>query len=241
MTNQTLTCSKCRDTKPATDFYADKSRATGRQPYCKDCKRGYQKAYQKANRRKIEGRDPFKHWAVGDRFGLLVVDAIRKTGRDTVLDCVCDCGRRRDGLRVSNLPILASLDCGDLVRHPRTVATTYDGQHSFLKRTFGPAGDHTCTFCDERASDWGYRHDLEEPLRDVDGKNAGLPWSPLVDSYVPLCRSHHQTFDRSHHREGRGASELSVFASLAFWSDRDGSEWINEEDLQGPGIQRSAA
>jgi hypothetical protein len=49
-------CSKCKQEKPLTEFYAYKSSADGKQAYCKACSRVKSAAWECANRDKVRAR-----------------------------------------------------------------------------------------------------------------------------------------------------------------------------------------
>lgn len=49
-------CSKCKQEKPLTEFYAAKSSADGKQAYCKACSRARAAAWESANRDKVRAR-----------------------------------------------------------------------------------------------------------------------------------------------------------------------------------------
>ena len=44
------TCPKCKQEKPLSEFYKNRSRKDGLQAWCKDCFRGYQRAYCRTER-----------------------------------------------------------------------------------------------------------------------------------------------------------------------------------------------
>jgi 5-methylcytosine-specific restriction endonuclease McrA len=49
-------CSRCKETKPLTEFYSDKKEKDGLSFYCKDCDKAYQSNWAKNNREKINAR-----------------------------------------------------------------------------------------------------------------------------------------------------------------------------------------
>lgn len=49
-------CSKCKQEKPLSEFYANKSSADGKQSYCKACSKAKAKAWESANIDKVRAR-----------------------------------------------------------------------------------------------------------------------------------------------------------------------------------------
>ena len=58
-------CSKCAETKPTEDFYAEKHSRDGRQHYCKSCSKAVKKADYQANieARRASGRQHYRETA----------------------------------------------------------------------------------------------------------------------------------------------------------------------------------
>ena len=49
-------CRKCKEEKPLTEFYANKSSSDGRQSYCKACSKFLAKAWGSANKDKVRAK-----------------------------------------------------------------------------------------------------------------------------------------------------------------------------------------
>lgn len=63
--------------------------------------------------------------------------------------------------------------------------------HNRLTRRWGPARDHLCIQCFEKALDWAYLHnDLDEVVSED-----GSYWSEDVECYAPMCRKCHGHLD----------------------------------------------
>lgn len=56
----TKTCSKCKESKPITDFYKDIKYPDGYFCWCKSCKHEYYKAYYEKNKPTFQARN--KNW-----------------------------------------------------------------------------------------------------------------------------------------------------------------------------------
>ena len=52
-----LKCSKCKEDKPKTEFFKDRSLSRSYGYHCKKCRSGYQKEYNKKNRARFSERD----------------------------------------------------------------------------------------------------------------------------------------------------------------------------------------
>jgi len=50
------TCSKCKETKPKTEFHKSRSRKDGLSYYCKMCKANREKDYRKNNLEKVKAK-----------------------------------------------------------------------------------------------------------------------------------------------------------------------------------------
>src|SRR5690606_21678203 len=51
-------CSRCKQEKPETEFGEDQSRKDGLHPYCRECRRAYDREYQRERRKKNAARNP---------------------------------------------------------------------------------------------------------------------------------------------------------------------------------------
>lgn len=82
--------------------------------------------------------------------------------------------------------------------HPGWVGdrVTYFGAHRRVRRVHGNATSHLCEMgCGRQAREWAYKHGC--PREKVDA-NTGMPYSPDVDSYQPMCNSCHEALDTEH-------------------------------------------
>jgi hypothetical protein len=70
---------------------------------------------------------------------------------------------------------------------------SYNGLHYRLRRWFGSARNQACIFCGMSAFDWAYMG--TDPNERYD-EATGMPFSPDLIHYQPLCRSCHVRFDR---------------------------------------------
>lgn len=70
---------------------------------------------------------------------------------------------------------------------------SYNGLHYRLRRWLGSARNQACTFCGRGAFDWAYMGTDQNERHD---EATGLPYSPDLIHYRPLCRSCHVRFDR---------------------------------------------
>ncbi|WP_143074791.1 hypothetical protein [Streptomyces mangrovisoli] len=86
-----------------------------------------------------------------------------------------------------------------------TARAEYDTAHRHVVAAKGPASHKPCAFCGTFAADWCYSHlDPAEIYRD------GYLWSDSTAHYMPLCKKHHQDYDRAFRQHGKAA--LPVFA-----------------------------
>jgi len=68
---------------------------------------------------------------------------------------------------------------------------TYAGVHSRLRKFRGRASDQVCVSCGTTAQHWAYDHTDPHPKID----ERGLPFSPDVNRYQPMCQPCHRRMD----------------------------------------------
>jgi len=56
-----LTCTKCKETKPASAFHQDRSRSSGRRYWCKSCSSHYRSHWVETNPEKIRAKSLRRH------------------------------------------------------------------------------------------------------------------------------------------------------------------------------------
>lgn len=71
----------------------------------------------------------------------------------------------------------------------------YRTAHERLQKLKGPARQHNCIACSERAADWSYNY--ADPNEKTDPKTGAL-YSANPDFYEPRCRRCHTAFDQAH-------------------------------------------
>jgi hypothetical protein len=73
----------------------------------------------------------------------------------------------------------------------------YTGAHARVRYRRGPASEHTCLHCGERARDWALSHDTPcHRLRTGTVAGREVVFSPDPGAYMPLCGSCHVRYDR---------------------------------------------
>ena len=78
----------------------------------------------------------------------------------------------------------------------RAEVVGYRAAHSRIETDRGPARQHRCTDCGERADHWSYDH--ADPDHLIGPAPHFLPYSLDVHHYEPRCRTCHRRFDRAH-------------------------------------------
>ncbi|NNU26797.1 hypothetical protein [Isoptericola sediminis] len=152
----------------------------------------------------------------GDRFGSLVLLERLPSSRGGAEGRFrCDCGNLRT-MRINNVASSSVQTCTSPARHPdpRLVEVpAYGTVHHRLVAARGRASEHECAVssCTRFASDWAYRHGLLDPLVQSNGaKDDGKPYSDDPDLYMPLCRPHHQKWDRAWLRQTGSPMGISL-------------------------------
>lgn len=85
----------------------------------------------------------------------------------------------------------------------------YQAVHLRLKNAYGPAREHGCVGCDERAVDWAYDGEDPEELSE-DGRTR--PYSLKLEHYRPMCRACHRQSDlRETCRKGHPRTEENTY------------------------------
>jgi hypothetical protein len=136
----------------------------------------------------------------------------------------CDCGTEKE-LSLQNLISGSVTNCADRTKHPdprcKGDAVRYHGAHQRVKAVRGRASAHPCAWCGKPAEQWALGHATAHTQRDVDGKDAGLPYSADPSQYMPMCRRCHARFDRKHRALIGDRSGVSLL-HLAAWVARGG-------------------
>lgn len=118
----------------------------------------------------------------------------------------CDRPNRSGSAELCNMHYQRRLRTGDVhtvrVGKPRPLAehhnwvgddATYGAAHARVRTLRGLASGQTCAHCPAQAEHWAYDHTDPNPRF-----GRGLPFSLDPERYIPLCRSCHRHFDRSH-------------------------------------------
>lgn len=174
------TCTRCRLTKPASEFSKDSRGKDGLQGWCKDCGHKHYAANGVARReQRRQHRESHRdEIAEGDR-------RYRADNKDVLKERAIR--RYGEGGRPADLPW-----------PDRPIA--YVTAHSRVKAIYGAASKHPCIACGEQAHAWAYDHTDPNPLirKDAAGRWAGIPipYSTDPQRYDPMCRSCHVKRDR---------------------------------------------
>lgn len=144
----------------------------------------------------------------GQTFGRITV--IERAGSNkrgsAVWRCSCSCGNSlastpsTSDLRTGNT---TSCGCASVIENP-----IYESMHNRIRAARGSASTYSCIGCEEQAAEWSYTGNAPDERSDIEGKNAGKPFTTDMNFYVPRCRSCHQRHDRA----ARAAHNLTLTA-----------------------------
>ena len=171
-----------------------------------------------------------RKYQAGDRFGSLTMLAYAPpspSGESRAL-WRCMCGVQKI-IQVSNVVNGRTTTCASRITHPdprsKGPEIGYSAAHQRVLAARGPAKDHRCAFCPEPARDWAYGHGCPDERADQHGKEAGRPYSPDPDRYLPACRAHHGGLDRTHRETGQIIEAAIVTAGFTLiWATRPTEE-----------------
>ncbi|KES07057.1 hypothetical protein BU52_10695 [Streptomyces toyocaensis] len=111
-----------------------------------------------------------------------------------------------------------TVNCASRDHHPDprcTSAPAYSTVHHRKRASEGPASERECWRCGGQADDYAYLHGDPSPLVQLDGKDAGMPYSADPEQLAPLCRSCHRVWDET---KGRTAGPGISLAHVALWN-----------------------
>lgn len=135
----------------------------------------------------------------GRTFGRLYVIDSHGAGRSLRWRCRCLCGNyvlvRGQLLRDGQTQSCGCLFAEGLRQRNSANAKSapgYVAAHSRVRKSKGPAREHRCLDCGERAENWSYKHGDPDELVTP----SGLRYSTKVDYYEPRCVPCHRKYDK---------------------------------------------
>lgn len=162
----------------------------------------------------------------GQRFGnLTLVQYIEHDSSGSRALFACDCSTVK-ALAVRNVVSRATSNCADRTQHPdprvRDVVS-YSGAHERLRKARGDASNYDCAAieCTLRGSGWAYLHGSTSPLSESEKRDSG-PYVLDPTMYAPLCRHHHERWDRAHRGQTNGNPAGVSLAHVAAWEAMHG-------------------
>ena len=198
-------CSKCDETKPLDAFHRDASRADGRFPQCKACRKPYAAKYQ-PRQREVDRQRRQELWEDPKE---CQIEGCEKPTIDRYCSMHATRVYRHGDVDVVKQPTYRR---GPDHHHHAGDQVRYFGAHLRVRRLRGAASSHACLGCGSQAQQWAYDHTDHEERHQVFG-NSRLPYSPDPEHYLPLCTKCHKVFDLFVLAGGSSGASGSPFAA----------------------------